>query len=38
MAMLLRAGLDGQLPPSAVRQWLRETRRGMQPRRRRRAA
>lgn len=26
MALLLRAGLDGQLPPSAVRSWLRETR------------
>lgn len=45
MALLLRAGLDGQLPPAAVRQWLRETRRSMRPqprrqpgRRRRRAA
>jgi hypothetical protein len=27
MAKLFRAGLDGQLPPSAVKQWLRETRR-----------
>ncbi|GAC1440780.1 MAG: hypothetical protein NVSMB55_06680 [Mycobacteriales bacterium] len=26
MALLLRAGLDGQLPPKAVRQWLRQTR------------
>lgn len=26
MALLLRAGLDGQLPPDAVREWLRETR------------
>jgi len=26
MALLLRAGLDGQLPPKAVRSWLRETR------------
>lgn len=38
MATLMRAGLDGQLPPSAVRQWLRETRRTLVPRRRRRAA
>ncbi|MCU1591221.1 MAG: uncharacterized protein JWP11_2477 [Frankiales bacterium] len=38
MARLVRAGLDGQLPPTAVRRWLRETRRTMQPRRRRRAA
>jgi hypothetical protein len=29
MAKLLRAGLDGQLPPSAVKQWLRETRRAV---------
>jgi hypothetical protein len=27
MAKLFRAGLDGQLPPSAVKEWLRETRR-----------
>jgi hypothetical protein len=38
MAKLFRAGLDGQLPPSAVKQWLRETRRTLHPRRRRRAA
>ena len=38
MANLFRAGLDGQLPPSAVKQWLRETRRMLHPRRRRRAA
>jgi hypothetical protein len=38
MARLFRAGLDGQLPPSAVKQWLRQTRRTMHPRRRRRAA
>jgi hypothetical protein len=38
MATLLRAGLDGQLPPSAVRQWLRETRRALNPPRRRRRA
>lgn len=38
MARLFRVGLDGQLPPSAVKQWLRETRRKQQPRRRRRAA
>lgn len=36
MARLLRVGLDGQLPPAAVRQWLRETRRSLRPRRRRR--
>ncbi|MBK5307047.1 MAG: DUF4192 domain-containing protein [Frankiaceae bacterium] len=35
MAKLFRAGLDGQLPPSAVKQWLRETRRAQRPRRRR---
>jgi hypothetical protein len=38
MAKLFRVGLDGQLPPSAVKQWLRETRKAMHPRRRRRAA
>jgi Domain of unknown function (DUF4192) len=38
MAKLFRAGLDGQLPPTAVRQWLRQTRRTLHPRRRRRAA
>jgi hypothetical protein len=38
MARLFRAGLDGQLPPSAVKQWLRQTRRMLHPRRRRRAA
>jgi hypothetical protein len=40
MATLFRAGLDGQLPPSAVKQWLRQTRRTLhpRPRRRRRAA
>ena len=40
MARLFRAGLDGQLPPSAVKQWLRQTRRTLhpRPRRRRRAA
>lgn len=31
MAGLLRAGLDGQLPPSAVKTWLRETRRALRP-------
>jgi hypothetical protein len=35
MAKLFRAGLDGQLPPSEVRTWLRQTRRSMRPRRRR---
>jgi hypothetical protein len=30
MALLLRTGLDGQLPPAAVREWLRDTRRAMQ--------
>lgn len=29
MALLLRAGLDGQLPPEAVRGWLRESRRAL---------
>jgi hypothetical protein len=29
MAQLLRAGLDGQLPPKDVRRWLRETRRSL---------
>jgi hypothetical protein len=29
MALLLRAGLDGQLPPKEVRLWLRETRRAL---------
>lgn len=29
MARLMREGLDGQLPPAAIRQWLRETRRSM---------
>jgi hypothetical protein len=38
MAKLFRVGLDGQVPPSAVRQWLRTTRRMLHPRRRRRAA
>jgi hypothetical protein len=38
MAKLFRAGLDGQLPPTAVKQWLRQTRRTLHPRRRRRAA
>jgi hypothetical protein len=38
MAKLFRVGLDGQLPPSAVRQWLRQTRRVLHPRKRRRAA
>ncbi|MDT7536559.1 MAG: hypothetical protein QOI82_144 [Actinomycetota bacterium] len=38
MAKLFRAGLDGQLPPSAVKQWLRETRRTLHSKRRRRAA
>jgi hypothetical protein len=38
MATLLRAGLDGQLPPSEVRQWLRASRRRMHPPRRRRRA
>jgi hypothetical protein len=37
MANLFRAGLDGQLPPSAVKKWLRETRRASRPRRRRAA-
>ncbi len=36
MAGLLRAGLDRQLPPTAVKDWLRETRRVLQPRPRRR--
>jgi hypothetical protein len=38
MAKLFRAGLDGQLPPSAVKQWLRQTRRTLHPKRRRGAA
>ncbi|MDX6200269.1 MAG: hypothetical protein QOJ79_3420 [Actinomycetota bacterium] len=38
MAKLFRAGLDGQLPPSAVKQWLRQTRRTLHPGRKRRAA
>jgi hypothetical protein len=38
LALLFRAGLDGQLPPSEVKRWLRRTRRRMHPRRRRRAA
>ena len=38
MAKLFRAGLDGQLPPSVVKQWLRQTRRTLHPRRRRPAA
>jgi hypothetical protein len=29
LAKLFRAGLDGQLPPSAVKQWLRQTRKVM---------
>jgi hypothetical protein len=38
MAKLFRAGLDGQLPPSEVKAWLRQTKRTLHPRRRRRAA
>jgi hypothetical protein len=38
LARLLQHGLDGQLPPSAVRAWLRETRKSLRSPRRRRAA
>jgi hypothetical protein len=38
LAKLLRQGLDGQLAPSAVRAWLRETRRALRAPRRRRVA
>jgi len=38
MALLLRTGLDGQLPPKAVREWLEQTRSVLRPRRKGTAA
>jgi hypothetical protein len=38
MALLFRTGLDGQVPPSVVKEWLRQTRRSRRSRRRGRAA